>query len=54
MSFPNVLITAHQAFFTKEAMDQIAMTTLKNITHLLGDKKIDAQALQHDLSILVV
>jgi D-lactate dehydrogenase len=31
MSFPNVLVTAHQAFFTKEAMDQIAETTLYNI-----------------------
>lgn len=53
MSFPNVFITAHQAFFTKEAMDQIATTTLENLTHLLGDKKIDEQALQHDPSILV-
>jgi D-lactate dehydrogenase len=31
MSFPNVLITAHQGFFTKEALEQIAVTTLKNI-----------------------
>ncbi|MBU2998041.1 2-hydroxyacid dehydrogenase [Cellulophaga baltica] len=31
MSFPNVLITSHQAFFTKEAMDEITMTTLENI-----------------------
>lgn len=53
MSFPNVFISAHQAFFTKEAMDQIATTTLENLTHLLGDKKIDEQALQHDPSILV-
>lgn len=30
-SFPNVLITAHQAFFTKEAVDNIADTTLGNI-----------------------
>ena len=30
-TFPNVLITAHQAFFTKEAVDNIAMTTLQNI-----------------------
>lgn len=32
MSFPNVLITAHQAFFTDEAMNEIAQTTLQNIT----------------------
>ncbi|NNC95405.1 MAG: 2-hydroxyacid dehydrogenase [Chitinophagales bacterium] len=30
-SFPNVLITSHQAYFTKEAMDEITLTTLKNI-----------------------
>lgn len=30
-SFPNVLITSHQAFFTKEAMDEITKTTLENI-----------------------
>ncbi len=53
MSFPNVFITAHQAFFTKEAMDQIASTTLENLAHLLGDKKREGQALQHDPSILV-
>ncbi len=29
-SFPNVLITSHQAFFTKEAMDKITITTLEN------------------------
>ena len=31
MSFPNVIITAHQAFFTKEALTQIADVTLDNI-----------------------
>lgn len=31
MSFPNVIITAHQAFFTKEALTQIAEVTLGNI-----------------------
>ena len=32
MSFHNVLITAHQGFFTHEAMDQIATTTFNNLT----------------------
>ena len=32
LSFPNVLITSHQAFFTKEAMDEITTTTLSNIS----------------------
>ncbi|MEO9480446.1 MAG: 2-hydroxyacid dehydrogenase [Maribacter dokdonensis] len=31
LSFPNVLITSHQAYFTKEAMDQITTITLNNI-----------------------
>lgn len=31
-SFPNVLITSHQAYFTKEAMDEITLTTLDNIS----------------------
>ncbi|MBD2326103.1 2-hydroxyacid dehydrogenase [Alkalinema sp. FACHB-956] len=31
-SFPNVLITAHQAFFTRNALENIADTTLLNIT----------------------
>ena len=32
MSFNNVLITPHQAFFTKEAVEQIAITTIKNLS----------------------
>jgi D-lactate dehydrogenase len=31
MSFPNVLVTAHQAYFTDTAMNQIAQTTIQNI-----------------------
>jgi D-lactate dehydrogenase len=29
--FPNVLVTSHQGFFTREALHNIADTTLKNI-----------------------
>lgn len=32
LTFPNVVITAHQAFFTKNALQNIAQTTLSNIT----------------------
>jgi D-lactate dehydrogenase len=39
MSFPNVLVTAHQAFFTEEALQQIASITLDNIL-LLSENKI--------------
>jgi D-lactate dehydrogenase len=34
LTFPNVLITGHQAFFTRNALDQIAETTLGNLTAL--------------------
>ncbi|CAN5836485.1 2-hydroxyacid dehydrogenase [soil metagenome] len=32
MTFPNVLVTGHQGFFTEEALAKIAETTLANIT----------------------
>ena len=32
LTFPNVLITGHQAYFTREALRGIAQTTLANIT----------------------
>ncbi|MFT4156302.1 2-hydroxyacid dehydrogenase [Parafilimonas sp.] len=32
MTFPNVLVTAHQAFFTGEALEQISTVTLQNLT----------------------
>ena len=32
LTFPNVLITGHQGFFTAEALERIAATTLANIT----------------------
>ena len=34
LTFPNVLVTSHQAFFTKEAMSSIAHTTLANIAEM--------------------
>lgn len=36
LTFPNVLITAHQAFFTREAMTAIAQTTIANLTSFEG------------------
>lgn len=36
LTFPNVLVTAHQAFFTEEAMRSIAAITLQNLTDLQG------------------
>ena len=34
LTFPNVLITGHQAFFTENALKNIAETTLSNITDI--------------------
>jgi D-lactate dehydrogenase len=31
LTFPNVVVTAHQAFFTREALGAITRTTLENI-----------------------
>jgi D-lactate dehydrogenase len=31
LTFPNVLITSHQAFLTREALSSIAATTLENV-----------------------
>lgn len=31
LSFPNVMITSHQGFFTREALNAIATTTLQNV-----------------------
>merc|ERR1712032_301444 len=35
MTFPNVIITAHQAFFTREAIEEISRTTLRNVDGVL-------------------
>lgn len=38
LTFPNVLITGHQAFFTQQAMENITDTTLQNLTDLAQGK----------------
>jgi D-lactate dehydrogenase len=40
LSFPNVLITSHQGFFTQEALAEIAKTTLANIDEFEAGKKL--------------
>lgn len=39
LTFPNVLVTAHQAFLTEEALTQIAQITLKNINDYVEGKE---------------
>jgi D-lactate dehydrogenase len=42
ISFPNVLITSHQGFFTREAMEQIAVTSFRNIDAFVnGDELVN-------------
>jgi D-lactate dehydrogenase len=41
MSFPNVLVTAHQAFFTDEALTQIAQVTLSSMGKLAAGQEPD-------------
>jgi D-lactate dehydrogenase len=40
LSLNNVLITSHQGFFTEEALNNIATTTLENITEFFAGKKL--------------
>lgn len=40
LSFNNVIVTSHQAFFTKEALENIAETTLNNIKDFINNKPL--------------
>lgn len=40
LSFNNVIVTSHQAFFTKEALENIALTTLENINEFISGKTL--------------
>lgn len=41
LTFPNVLITSHQAFFTDEALNNIATTTLESCKQLAENKDLE-------------
>lgn len=41
ISMPNVLVTSHQAFLTREALDAIAKTTIKNLEDFFGKKTLE-------------
>ncbi len=45
LTFPNVLITGHQGFFTEEALNTIAKTTLNNIAFVIKGDPEKAQLL---------
>lgn len=43
LTFPNVIITGHQAFFTREALESIAATTIDNLTKFERGEKLETQ-----------
>ena len=49
LTFPNVLITGHQAFFTREPLTSIAETRIANITAF----QVAGRA-QHEVSVEVI
>jgi len=48
LSFNNVIVTSHQAFFTKEAMTNIAETTMENISDFFGNKELKNEVVYSD------
>jgi D-lactate dehydrogenase len=40
VSFPNVIVTGHQAFFTEEAIGQIMQTTIANLNDFAAGKQL--------------
>lgn len=45
LTFPNVLITSHQAFLTKEALNNIAQTTLRSVLEFQNTKSVSSTSL---------
>ena len=46
LTFPNVIVTGHQAFFTQEALAAIAQTTLQNVTNFQEGKMDPAKVVK--------
>ena len=42
LTFPNVVITAHQAFFTENAVTAIAAQTVRNLMHFHRGEPLEA------------
>ena len=47
ISMPNVLVTSHQAFLTKEALENIALTTLENLKDFFDGKPLVNEVCYH-------
>lgn len=46
IAMPNVIVTSHQAFLTKEALESIAETTVKNIESFFGGETVNEVKMQ--------
>jgi D-lactate dehydrogenase len=44
LTFPNVIVTGHQAFFTREALSNIAARTIDNITRIEANQPVERLA----------
>ena len=47
LTFPNVLITSHQAFLTHEALENIATTTISNFREIIAGKELTNEICYH-------
>jgi D-lactate dehydrogenase len=47
LSFNNVIITSHQGVFTKEALNNIASTTMENISCFFEGRKLENEVCYH-------
>lgn len=47
IQLPNVIITSHQAYLTREALDNIAKTTIQNMDEYFGDSFINNELCYH-------
>ena len=48
IAMPNVIVTSHQAFLTSEALDNIAATTINNLTRFFsGDPDTSTEVVYH-------
>lgn len=51
LSMPNVIITSHQAFLTNEALNNIACTTVDNISDFFAGKHLENEICYHCANI---
>ena len=48
LSFPNVIVTSHQAFFTEEALEAISITTMENAKSFIEGEPIENNIVKYN------